>query len=258
MVRRAERLPAIMLRPDEILGDPSFRRLVPEARGLFLVLKLVSYSMPEPGVIPDESGLMPGYALCTAEKWAEHAEAVRSCFDTTTRPGFLLDADIRDAHHAQSVVRKTRRDAASHAANVRWGKEKDAVRTSGDMQKKEGTNEPTNEQTNEGSNGAPSDGSMPTPNDTADSVQPTQGGRRGWSPKPYYGHPENRPTPGWRPPGPLSWGYGGHLGVEVMGSERWRQLEPDELASWQQATAGVRNSSPGSSSGPGETSGRDA
>lgn len=62
-----------------------------------------------------------------------------------------------------------------------------------------------------------------------------------WRPKFWYGSEEDRPTPGWVAPGPLSWSAGGRLGIELPNGERWRQLTKLELDAWQRSITGGRS-----------------
>jgi len=61
-------------------------------------------------------------------------------------------------------------------------------------------------------------------------------------PRVWYGAPERRPTPGWDPPGCLSWSQGGYLGVECPPPERWRPCTTDEIREWNAAIKRGMNS----------------
>ena len=127
MSRRRERARSFLLEPARFLNDPAVMALEPEALGLYAVLFLTGWDLPEPGVFQAHDRILAALSRGTPEQWERHREAISRCFDTTSRPGWWIQRGTVRTHRAQSVQMKRFSERGRRGANKRWVKEEGAT-----------------------------------------------------------------------------------------------------------------------------------
>lgn len=96
--RRAQ---SFLFEPAAFAGDPAVIAMSPMEVGAYIMLLCAAWSLPEPGVIPDNDTAL-SYLTRTGPDWPKCRAAVSRAFDTESRPGFWVQKRMVATHRQQS------------------------------------------------------------------------------------------------------------------------------------------------------------
>lgn len=96
--RRAQ---SFLFEPGAFALDPVVLAMNPTEVGAYILLLCAAWSLPEPGVIPDNDTAL-SYLSRTGQAWPKCREAVSRAFDTESRPGFWVQKRMVETHRHQA------------------------------------------------------------------------------------------------------------------------------------------------------------
>lgn len=98
---RTERAREFLFEPSRFKNDPAVMRMTLAARGAYAILFCEAWDMPEPGVLPDDDGLLATLSRTDFESWMGLRNEVKNAFDLENRPGFWVQNGLVATYESQ-------------------------------------------------------------------------------------------------------------------------------------------------------------
>jgi hypothetical protein len=101
-VSRQPRANEFLFDVDRFENDPTVLAMSPLARAFYARLLPRLWKLPEVGVVPDSDAIL-GHLCEAGEHWTSIRSDIRSAFDSTSRPGYLIQHGMARTHAEQTA-----------------------------------------------------------------------------------------------------------------------------------------------------------